>query len=59
MEGPGDAGVFQLGQIHSISFPARARLIRLTGTDLDEVARKMHDLEKKTDKAASPMAHAR
>ena len=34
---PGSAGVFGPGDIHSIHFPAGARFIRVTGTDLNEV----------------------
>lgn len=43
----------------SIRFPDGARFIRVTGTDLDEIAQNMYDLENKTVKLASPMAHAR
>lgn len=34
---PGMAGVFGPGQVHSIHFPDKARFVRVTGTDLDQV----------------------
>lgn len=34
---PGDAGKFEVGQIHSIHFPDGAKFVRVTGTDLDAI----------------------
>ena len=34
---PGEAGIFEPGEIHSLSFPAGARFIRVTGTDLKTI----------------------
>jgi hypothetical protein len=34
---PGMAGKFEVGEIHSIEFPAGARFVRITGTDLDAI----------------------
>ena len=43
---PGDAGTFEVGQIHSIHFPDGARFVRVTGTDLDAIPTSRFDLEK-------------
>lgn len=40
---PGDAGLFDVGAIHSIDYPAGARFVRVTGTDLDYVPRLSFD----------------
>jgi hypothetical protein len=44
---PGKAGKFEVGDIHSIHFPAGARFVRVTGTDLDAIPTNRFDLEKK------------
>src|SRR5260370_14878226 len=36
---PGQAGIYQEGAIHSIDYPANARFIRVTGTNLDRIPR--------------------
>lgn len=41
---PGHAGIYQDGKIHSIAYPAHARFIRVTGTNLDRIPRVRFDL---------------
>jgi hypothetical protein len=41
---PGHAGLYQDGAIHSIDYPDHARFIRVTGTNLDSIARVRFDL---------------
>jgi len=41
---PGQAGIYQDGAIHSIDYPDRARFIRVTGTNLDNIQRVRFDL---------------
>jgi predicted metal-dependent enzyme (double-stranded beta helix superfamily) len=41
---PGQAGIYQDGAIHSIDYPDKARFIRVTGTNLDRIARVRFDL---------------
>ena len=41
---PGQAGMYQDGKIHSIDYPDRARFIRVTGTNLDNIQRVRFDL---------------
>ena len=41
---PGEAGIYQDGKIHSIDYPDRARFIRVTGTNLDNIHRVRFDL---------------
>ena len=41
---PGHAGIYQDGTIHSIEYPAKARFIRVTGTNLDRIHRVKFDL---------------
>ncbi len=41
---PGHASIYQDGMIHSIDYPAMATFIRVTGTDLDRIARSRFDL---------------
>ena len=36
---PGQAGIFQDGDIHSIDYPDYARFVRVTGTNLDKISR--------------------
>ena len=47
---PGQAGIYQDGAIHSIDYPDRSRFVRVTGTNLDKIARSMFD--PKTGKVA-------
>jgi len=42
---PGQAGMYQDGKIHSIAYPDRARFIRVTGTNLDNIQRVRFDLQ--------------
>ena len=42
---PGQAGLFDVGQIHSISYPDGARFVRVTGTDLERIERKAYNLK--------------
>jgi predicted metal-dependent enzyme (double-stranded beta helix superfamily) len=42
---PGEAGIYQDGRIHSIDYPDRSRFVRVTGTNLDKIARIRIDLE--------------
>ena len=44
----GDAGIFNDHQIHSISYPAGARFIRVTGTDLSTIKRGHFNPKKNT-----------
>ncbi len=41
----GQAGIFQDHKIHSIAYPAGARFIRVTGIDLQTIARGRYDVE--------------
>jgi hypothetical protein len=41
---PGKAGIYQDGAIHSIDYPAGARFVRVTGTNLDRIPRIAFDL---------------
>jgi predicted metal-dependent enzyme (double-stranded beta helix superfamily) len=41
---PGEAGIYQDGAIHSIDYPAKARFVRVTGTDLGRISRVAFDL---------------
>lgn len=42
---PGEAGIYPSGAIHSIDYPAKSCFVRVTGTDLDRIARVMFDLK--------------
>ena len=42
---PGQAGVFDIGAIHRIDYPAGARFVRVTGEDMERVPRLKYDLE--------------
>jgi hypothetical protein len=42
---PGKAGIYQDGKIHSIDYPDYARFVRVTGTNLDAIARVAFNLE--------------
>lgn len=45
---PGMAGKFEPGDIHSIRFPAGARFVRVTGTDLKKIPTRRFDPGNKT-----------
>jgi hypothetical protein len=45
---PGKAGVYDVGGIHAIDYPANTRMIRVTGKDLDHVQRLRYDTTSKT-----------
>jgi predicted metal-dependent enzyme (double-stranded beta helix superfamily) len=40
---PGQAGIFQDGAIHSIDYPDGSQFVRVTGTNLDRIARSSFD----------------
>jgi hypothetical protein len=42
---PGNAGLYDVGCIHAINYPAGARFLRVTGQDLESVPRLKFDLE--------------
>ena len=42
---PGQAGIYQDGDIHSIDYPDYARFVRVTGTNLDKIDRIRIDLK--------------
>lgn len=42
---PGHAAIYQDGMIHSIDYPGNSRFVRVTGTNLDRIARVMFDLK--------------
>lgn len=42
---PGHAGIYQDEMIHSIDYPEKSIFIRVTGTNLDQIARRMFNLE--------------
>jgi len=46
----GMAGIFEDGAIHSISYPAGARFVRITGCDLSTIARGRYNVEEGTMK---------
>ena len=46
---PGQAGIFEVGDIHSIHFPDGARFVRVTGTDLDAIPTHRFNLEKSSN----------
>ncbi len=41
----GQAGLFDVGEIHSIDYPAGAKFVRVTGVDLSREARRVFDPE--------------
>jgi hypothetical protein len=45
---PGQAGVYDVGGIHAIDYPANTRMIRVTGKDLDRVERLRYDMKSRT-----------
>jgi hypothetical protein len=42
---PGHAGLYDVGAIHAIDYPAGARFVRVTGTDLAQVERLKFDMD--------------
>ena len=42
---PGQAGLFDVGDIHSIEYAQGAKFVRVTGVDLSEVTRRVYDAE--------------
>jgi predicted metal-dependent enzyme (double-stranded beta helix superfamily) len=44
---PGQAGRYDVGDIHSIDYPEGSRFVRVTGRDLDYVQRLKYDLAQK------------
>jgi predicted metal-dependent enzyme (double-stranded beta helix superfamily) len=42
---PGHAAIYQDGVIHAIDYPAKSCFVRVTGTNLDRIARVMFDLK--------------
>ena len=42
---PGKAGLFDIGDIHSIDYPAKAKFVRVTGTDMNAETRLVYDTE--------------
>jgi predicted metal-dependent enzyme (double-stranded beta helix superfamily) len=51
---PGQAGIFQDGAIHSIDYPDASRFVRVTGTNLDRIARASFDLKTGAVKQMAP-----
>ncbi len=51
---PGMAGRFEPGDIHTVNFPAGARFVRVTGTDLSTIPTTRYDLESKTATTSEP-----
>jgi hypothetical protein len=45
---PGKAGVYDVGNIHAIDYPANTRMIRVTGKDLDHIECLRYDTQAKT-----------
>src|SRR3546814_6292652 len=52
---PGMAGIFEVGQIHSIRFPDGTKFLRVTGTDLDSLPTRRFDPEKQPAAAGSSL----
>ncbi len=42
---PGQAGLFDIREIHSIDYPAGSKFIRITGVDMSKEARRVFDPE--------------
>jgi len=51
---PGQAGIFQDGAIHSIDYPDGSRFVRVTGTNLDRIARASFDVKSGAVKQMAP-----
>ena len=45
---PGQAGLFDAGEIHSIEYPDDAKFVRVTGVDMSTESRRVFDPEKGT-----------
>ena len=45
---PGQAGTFEIGDIHSIHFPDGSRFVRVTGTDHDAIPTNRFNLKEKS-----------
>jgi len=43
---PGQAGLFDVGEIHSIDYPTDAKFVRVTGVDMALESRRVFDVEK-------------
>ena len=44
----GQAGLFDVGEIHSIQYAAGSKFVRITGVDMSVETRRVYDLETKT-----------
>jgi len=42
---PGKAGLYDVGDIHAIDYPAKSKFVRVTGTDMSKEARLVFDTE--------------
>ena len=42
---PGQAGLFDVGEIHSIQYAAGSKFVRITGVDMSIETRRVYDLE--------------
>ena len=51
---PGMAGCFEPGDIHTINFPAGARFVRVTGTDLSAIPTTRYDMKTQTAIISEP-----
>ena len=45
---PGQAGLFDVREIHSIQYPADSKFVRVTGVDMNQETRRVFDAEKGT-----------
>lgn len=52
---PGDVGLFDVGEIHSIKFEKGCHVVRITGTHLDKVGHNIYDMDKQEVRAGSPV----
>ena len=52
----GKAGLFNPGVVHSVDFTTGSRYIRVTGTDLNQLAQDVYDLDKKVVYHGNPGA---
>ena len=51
---PGDVGLFNEGEIHSIRFDDRCRVVRITGTNLDKLDHNLYDMDTNKVRTGSP-----
>ena len=42
---PGQAGLFDVHEIHSIQYPDKAKFVRVTGVDMSKESRRVYDVE--------------